>query len=188
MSRHPVEGCVEAVILRPARKVDAIGVEQALAIPGRGLEGDRYAQGERAGSVPRARQMTIVQAEHLPLVAAWTGHSAIDPRWLRRNLVVSGINLLSMRSPFPELKFLWRIGTEAIIEVSGPCDPCSRMESMLGDGGYNALRGHGGLTARILVGGLIRVGDRVTIETATQPESAAGTEKDKPYSKPGAPG
>ena len=54
----------------------------------------------------------------------------------------------------------FRIG-EALFEGTQPCDPCSRMEEALGPGGYNAMRGHGGLCARVLRDGVISVGDEL---------------------------
>jgi MOSC domain-containing protein YiiM len=75
---------------------------------------------------------------------------------LRRNLVVSGVNLLALKGR----RFL--VG-EAMLEGTGPCHPCSRMEEALGPGGLNAMRGHGGLNARVLQGGLIRLGAAVWV-------------------------
>jgi len=69
-----------------------------------------------------------------------------------------------MHSPFREERFVWRIGGSVRIEITGPCPPCSRMEDELGEGGYAALRGHGGATARIVVGGVLRVGDTVNLD------------------------
>jgi len=98
--------------------------------------------------------VTLIQAEHLPVIAALSGHATIAPATLRRNLVVSGIPLIALK----QRRF--RIG-EVELEGTQPCDPCSRMEDALGAGGYNAMRGHGGLCARVLRGGLLRLGDEV---------------------------
>ena len=71
----------------------------------------------------------------------------ITPELLRHNLVIKSINLLALKNR----KF--RIG-DAIFQTTGLCHPCSRMEAILGAGGYNAMRGHGGLTAQVLHNGL----------------------------------
>lgn len=154
-TRVPQTGTVRRILLRPARRADPLEVEQVAAVAGRGLEGDR-----RAGSVPRAapspRQVTLIQAEHLAVVGELLGRAEpVDAALLRRNLVVRGIPLLALKG----LRF--RIG-EAVLEGTGPCHPCSRMEEALGPGGYQAMRGHGGLTAVVVAGGPIRAGDEVT--------------------------
>ena len=126
-----------------------VEVDQALLEPGRGLRGDRW-----RGSAAGARQVTLVAAEHLRAVAGFLGLDAVAPARLRRNLVVEGVNLLALKGN------RFRIGA-ALLEHSGECHPCSRMEEEFGPGGYNAVRGHGGITARVIEGGAIRVGEAV---------------------------
>jgi MOSC domain-containing protein YiiM len=158
--QFPRDGRIEAIYLRPARGVAAVPVSSALAIADRGLEGDRSAAKPASRPGGSKRQLTLMQAEHVPLVEHWMA-CRIDPADLRRNLVVSGVNLLAQRSPFADQAVHVRIGDDVLIEITGPCDPCSKMERLLGPGGYNAMRGHGGTTARVLKGGVIAVGDEI---------------------------
>lgn len=169
----PRPGRLEAIVLRPGRDVPAASVPSARAVAGHGLEGDRRTarapapapDGEDGGK----RQVTLIQAEHLPLIAAWAGRAAIEPTALRRNLVVGGLNLVAARSPFAQQPLRLRIGESVLLELTGPCDPCSKMAAVLGPGGYNAMRGHGGMTARVLQGGLMSCGDPVTVDDASAP-------------------
>lgn len=156
MSTLPRTGKVEWIGLRPARNVAMHEVDSAQATVGAGLTGDRY----RGGS--GKRDVTLIQAEHLPVIAALAGHAAVAPATLRRNLVVSGIPLVALKGR------RFRVG-EVVLEGTAPCDPCSRMEEALGPGGFNAMRGHGGLCARIVSGGTLRLGDVVE---ALPPEDA----------------
>ena len=167
--RFPLAGRVEAIYLRPARLAPVVSVSEVRAEPGQGLIGDRRSSGVRIGNLAQKREVTLFQSEHLSTLAAWLGLPALDAGRLRRNLVVSGLNLVSMRSLFADVALQWRVGAEVVLEVTGSCDPCSRMETELGEGGYNAMRGHGGVTARVLSGGTIRVSDLVHIHVAPDP-------------------
>ncbi|MCQ8239267.1 MOSC domain-containing protein [Rhizosaccharibacter radicis] len=135
--------------LRTARRGAVAQADRAVLDPATGLEGDRW-----AGRPGGARQVTILARESLAAIAAHLGRAALDPALLRRNLLVEGINLMALRGRAV------RIGG-AVLAVTGDCHPCSRMEEVLGPGGYNAVRGHGGLTARVVLGGVIRLGDPV---------------------------
>ena len=150
MANLPRPGRVEWIGLRPRRDVPMRVVDEVLAVAGKGLVGDRYAGG--SGN----RGITLIQAEHLPAIAALSGHAQVSPALLRRNLVVSGLPLVALKGR------RFRVG-EVLLEGVADCDPCSRMEAALGPGGYNAMRGHGGLCARILEGGTLRIGDGVLV-------------------------
>lgn len=164
MQHFPQPGRIEQILLRPQRGVAARSVTSAEVLLERGLAGDRTAVRPLRPGASGKRQVTLIQAEHLPLIAAWIGRARIDPTELRRNLVVSKLNLLAARALFADLPLALRIGEDVTLEITGPCDPCSKMEAQLGPGAYNAMRGHGGVTARVLTAGRVAVGDRVLIE------------------------
>jgi MOSC domain-containing protein YiiM len=160
-TQFPQTGRLDAIWVRAQRRGAMQAMNEAQAEVGRGLLGDHRSATLRTDPARRGREITLIQAEHLPLIAHWSGLTAIDAGLLRRNLVVSGLNLLSMRSPFADARVVWQLGDDVRLQITGPCDPCSRMASLLGPGGYNAMRGHGGLTAMLLRGGRLRVGDRL---------------------------
>ncbi len=146
----PQTGVVEWIGVRPARQEPLVVVEE-VEVGDQGLVGDRF-----AGKSDGIRMVTLIQKEHIDVVASILRQETIDPGLLRRNIVVSGINLAALK------KNEIRIG-EVFLFGTGNCPPCSRMEENLGPGGYNAMRGHGGITARVVSGGKIRLGDQVEL-------------------------
>jgi MOSC domain-containing protein YiiM len=134
--------------LRTARRGPVRVVERATLSTEQGLVGDRY-----DGKSGR-RHVTLIAKEDLEAVASFLGLAEVDPTLVRRNLVTEGINLAALRN------HRVAIG-QAVVAITDDCNPCSRMEEALGTGGYNALRGRGGLTARVVQGGGIGLGDAV---------------------------
>lgn len=150
----PQVGRLTWIGLRSSRRGAVESVAEVTAVAGLGLEGDHRASNRKID--PRAkRQVTLIQSEHLPVVGAIAG-TDVEPGDLRRNLVVEGVNLASLH------RRRFAIG-EVELEATGPCHPCSRMEDTIGPGGFQAMRGHGGITARILTGGTLAVGDEVRV-------------------------
>lgn len=159
LSRHLQDlkpGRLEWIGLRPERKMQMQLTHQVEAVADMGLAGDRRCRG-RAGS---ARQVTLINREHIEVIATLLGLTSIDPADLRRNLVVSGINLIALRHQ------RFRIG-DAEFEATAQCHPCVRMERVLGKGAVGAMLGHGGVCAKIIKGGVIKVGDEVVKLEAT---------------------
>jgi len=145
----PQIGRLEWIGLASERMAEVISHTTAQVKPGTGLENEHHSKSGKG-----KRQVTMIQAEHLPAIAALLGRETVGPEELRRNLVISGINLTSLKSA------RFTIG-DVEFQGTGFCHPCSRMEYNLGDGGYAAMRGHGGITTRVLTEGTIRVGDDV---------------------------
>ena len=152
MTRFPHTGTVEWIGTRPRRRAPLVSRTRVKALARQGLEGDHYLTRTNG-----KRQVSLIQAEHLQVVARLIGSEKVSPAQLRRNIVVSGINLFALRSRQFEIGGV-------LLEGTGVCEPCSRMEEVLGPGGYNAMRGHGGIVCRILTDGDIRLGDAVSAQ------------------------
>ncbi|GGE50035.1 MOSC domain-containing protein [Actibacterium pelagium] len=138
-------GRVTWIGLRPERRADVAPVSEVF-VGEDGLQGDHGRPGKRA--------VTLVQAEHLGAIGSYLGQGAVDPKILRRNIVVEGINLVGLK------RRVFRVG-EAELELAVICAPCSRMEEAFGKGGYSAVRGHGGWCASVVTPGRVAVGEEV---------------------------
>ena len=105
------------------------------------------------------RQVTFISREFVSQIEQHLAKSDLDPAVLRRNIVVSGINLNALRR-----QRFW-FG-EALFEATQLCHPCARMEAELGPGGVVAMMGYGGLCAKVLQTGQIAIGDSLRLATS----------------------
>lgn len=107
------------------------------------------------------RAVTLIQAEHLPVIGQLSG-LAVEHAQTRRNLLVRGINLASLQG------FEFSVG-EVVLSLTEICEPCTLMEETIGEGALAAMTGMGGWCARIVHPGSIRVGDRLRRLGPVQP-------------------
>jgi hypothetical protein len=129
----------------PLRKVDSVA-----ALPGRGLEGDRYAEGRGTFSAPgRGYEITLIEADVL---------DTIELSWedARRNIVTTGISLNAL------VGHRFRVGSATCVGRR-LAEPCSHLEKLARPGLLRPLVHRGGLRADILTGGTITIGDDVTV-------------------------
>ncbi|MEM7106009.1 MAG: MOSC domain-containing protein [Bacteroidota bacterium] len=152
-------GKVEWIGIRPERRANLSTVSEIKVTEEEGIIGDHY----KADS--KKRQVTLIQKENLQAVASVLGKPSLDPALTRRNILVSGINLNALREQVVQVG-------DVVLEITGLCHPCSRMEENFGPGAYQAMRGHGGLTARVLQGGTISIGSEVKWLHAIEKEAS----------------
>jgi MOSC domain-containing protein YiiM len=150
-THFPRTGQIEWIGVREARGQPMQLLEEVLAQAGTGLQGDKA--GARPGG---KRQVTFIQAEYLSLIQALLCQPTLSFADLRRNIAVSGINLNALKDQ------IIQVGS-ARFEVTGFCHPCKKLEESLGYGTFNALRGHGGITAKVIQGGKVVLGDSLQV-------------------------
>lgn len=129
------------------------------AVAGVGLAGDRYAAGigyySPRPTDPGAREVTLFESEVLEALTAESGLN-VAPTEHRRNLTVRGVRLNDL------LHARFQIG-EVVLEGVKDCPPCEHLEGLLGKRVLRPLLNRGGLRARVLQGGVIRVGDQISL-------------------------
>ena len=132
--------------------------EKVQAVPGKGLEGDRYfyCAGTYSEETPSPdRELTLIEIENIEALKRDFGIE-LAPSETRRNIVTRGVSLNSL------------VGVEFYIgdvKVRGIrlCEPCTHLEQLTGKRVMEALVHKGGLRAQILTAGKIRVGDTIKV-------------------------
>ena len=130
-------------------------VEEVEAIAERGLRGDRYASGNGTYGGSDECQVTLIESEDLEEIRRSQGLQ-VENGEHRRNLVTRGVRLESLRGK------RFQIG-EAVLEFNRPRPPCRYLESITEPGMMRALVGHGGICARVVQSGKVRVNDAIVI-------------------------
>jgi MOSC domain-containing protein YiiM len=149
-------GRVEAIFIAPQAGAPLRQLDEARAIAGRGLEGDRYAMGRGTFSVAagRGNELTLIASEVLDALTLPDGRP-LSGAEARRNIVTRGLDLNTL------VRRRFRIGE---LELIGRrrCEPCAHLQRLTRPGVLRALVHRGGLRADLLNTGTLRIGDAIT--------------------------
>jgi MOSC domain-containing protein YiiM len=152
-----IAGFVEGIFFAPEGGAPMKGVEVTTALEGCGLEGDRYCAGTGHWSrFGRVCEVTFIAAEDLDEIEQETGVSVKNGEH-RRNVVTRGI---SLRTLGRGQRF--RVGKVAF-EYRGPRSVCRYIERLTEPGMTQALKGRGGICARVIETGTVRVSDEIKV-------------------------
>jgi len=147
------QGNIVAIYIAPAEGQPTQSVPQVRAVPGKGLEGDRYfvKAGVEGSSPDGSRQVTLIESEALQALERETG-ILLQPGEARRNLVTRGVPLNHLVGKE------FRVG-ESTLRGLRLCEPCQYLAGRTHPGVLTGLVHRGGLRAEILNEGIIHVGD-----------------------------
>ena len=156
-----MSGFVEGIYVAREAGVSVERVGEVAAIEGCGLAGDRYCLGTGHWSrFGRVCQVTLIAAEDLDVIEKETGIRVRDGEH-RRNVVLRGVNLGDLH------RRRFRIGG-ATLEYVGPRSVCRYIERLTEPGMTQALKGRGGICAKVIENGTVRVGDEIEVLQPTE--------------------
>jgi MOSC domain-containing protein YiiM len=149
------QGAVVAIHIAREATGPMVSVSEVRTIFGQGLEGDRYFRktgtySTRPGS---GREVTLIEEESMDALAR-DASVLLSPGASRRNITTRGVPLNHLVGK------QFRIG-EAILEGVRLCEPCGHLESLTQAGVREGLIHRGGLRARIVAEGTLRLGDPI---------------------------
>ena len=139
---------IQSIIIRPERKATPIRVSVA-KINAAGIEGDHYAKLEGH------RQVTLIAADQLAEMASIIGFHGDAHLACRRNIMINTLPQKDLKGRHIAL------GDQVILEITGYCSPCNRMEENFGEGAIDAFSDKAGWVAKVISTGSISIGDAV---------------------------
>jgi MOSC domain-containing protein YiiM len=148
-------GTLLAIYIAPAKTTELQKVPEARAVPGSGIEGDRYFSGEgtftKSGNP--SNEVTLIETESL--TALERDYSIVlSPEATRRNLLTSGVALNHLVGRD------FQVG-EVTLRGLRLCEPCGHLEKLTQKDVEKGLRHRGGLRAQVLSEGMLRAGDEI---------------------------
>lgn len=150
-------GTVEAIYTTPSAGEAMEPQTEAEAIPGQGIEGDRYLKGtgyySKRPLPDGGRQITLIEIEELEELEKSTGIH-LDPSESRRNILTRDIRVNDL------IGKQFKIG-EVVCEGVRICEPCTYLEKLTSKRVMRPLVHKGGLRARVLSGATIKIGDEI---------------------------
>jgi MOSC domain-containing protein YiiM len=151
-----MKGVVEGIFIASKGSAAMERVEEVRTIEGCGIEGDRYCEGtgfwSRYGDVC---EVTLIESEDLDYIQNELGISIKNGEH-RRNIITSGIRLGDLR------RKRFRIG-DAVLEYDRSRPPCKHVQDLSEEGMTRALKGRGGICARVVEEGVIRALDAIAV-------------------------
>ena len=145
----PLEGTVKSLGIAVSKLSPMDQVNKIELITGQGIVGDRHL---RTDGTRSKRQILLMDIETLI-------EFGLSERDIKENITVQGIDFSLIRSGN-----IVRIGKDVVLEITGDCEPCSRMDE-LRSGLKNAIDGRRGMLAYVKSGGTISSGDSITVES-----------------------
>jgi MOSC domain-containing protein YiiM len=152
-----MEGSVEGIYVARKGSASMERVEEVRTIEGCGIEGDRYCEGTGFWTTyGDVCEVTLISSEDLDYIQSELG-IRVKGGEHRRNIVTRGIRLEDLR------RKRFRIG-EALLEYDRSRPPCRHVQDLSEPGMTRALKGRGGICARVVEGGKIRARDTIGVE------------------------
>ncbi len=152
------KAAVVHIHISPKAEQPMVAVDKVRAEPGRGLEGDRYAEhaGTYSDTPGSGREVTLVASEALGQAERELG-VRLAPGESRRNITTRGVDVNAL------VDREFRVG-EVVLRGTRLCEPCEYLEGLTGRQGLKkALVHRGGLRCDIVRGGTIHVGDEISV-------------------------
>jgi MOSC domain-containing protein YiiM len=152
-----MKGVVEGIFVTSRGSAPMERVEAVRTIEGCGIEEDRYCEGTGFWTgYGDVCQVTLIEGEDLDHIEAELGIRVNDGQH-RRNIITRGIRLLELR------RKRFRVG-ETLLEFDRSRPPCKHVQNLSEPGMTRALKGRGGICARVIEGGVIRAQDAIEVE------------------------